>query len=193
MRKGKRIIYHDIKAEEKYLRELFPKPKDGPKISSPNFNYEYNIKQRAIFNTYCRKKYTLYQLNYRLNTLKLKNRLSLYGVFSFIMGIFSGLLTQVFLELIQILPDFESLLKEYITEKIYSEFFYPTCILLASFGLLALVIGVAAWVQRICSRASFSDYYHLEAYEIHIIEAQLSTLENESLQKFRNLFQRTAK
>lgn len=83
MKRKKTAIYHDIKREAKNLRKLFPKSK-----SCFGFDYEYNIRRRAIFNTYCRRKYTLQNLNYRLNNLNRKKDATLQVVLSFCLGIF---------------------------------------------------------------------------------------------------------
>lgn len=190
MKREKSIICRDIKAEERNLRRLFPKPQKGQEISCSSFDYdyEYNIRRRAIFNTYTRNKYTLYQLNCRLGSLSLEKEVNLDVVLSFSLGIISSLIFQELLKLYHSIPDLSDFFGKFFKGKDSIWIFIFVNLVLALLYMIGLEIRVLArWIKR-CLIALFSDRYYLEDYEIEIIKAQLSKLEKQSFQEFRNPF-----
>lgn len=188
MKRKKAIIYYDIRAEERNLRRLFPKPKKGQKISCSSFDYEYNIRRRAIFNTYCRRKYTLQNLNYRLNNLNRRKDATLQVVLSVCLGVFSGVIVQIILDWLQIYPEWERLFIQMLLKMEFGTLFRLIYLTVIVFATISLTVVIIIALSKNYAITVLSDHYHLEDYEKNIIEAQLLMLESNSTREWRSQF-----
>lgn len=182
----------DIQEEEVVLRELFSMSKSGEDTPAWDADCNYNIRRRAIFNTYCKRKYSLDELNYRLHKLNLKKNTTMLITFPIVIGAFSGIIAQIIFEWLKVYSEWERLALESTYKAEFSTLLHLVSlpiILLLSTGLL---IGIIVFLLRNHLKKFLSDDYILADYERNIIEAQLVKLRNNSFQSWRNSLQENA-